>query len=579
MNVRIAFAVAGFFFLASAGGLQGSPADNASAGRGPAHLALVKKGKSDFAIVIDRDASPVVRFAASELQKYIKEISGAELRVTHDAPAGGVICVGPSATLGAEMEELGRELRGRGEDGYLIRGAGKRIVLVGNSARATLYAVYRFLEKQLDCGWCAPGDDTVPQRKTIELAEFSEAVGPPLFAMRQIILFPYGGELLRKNNLPHTDWLAKNGFNWAHPAPNGPYSWERNKSREIFVPEVKNRGLYLEVGGHTFNTWLPADKYAKEHPDYYALTKSGARAAGSTHEAGLCISNPAVVRQVAENMIRWLDENPEVDAVDLWHNDSFTFCRCPQCTPKDAGESGAAAAYTKTYIHFVNQVADQVARRHPRILVNLLAYAHTTDCPAGAEPLGEHVLVGLCLFPRPSQRTMRPLETSPQRLDTNLRAQIPAWRKLAKHFYIYEYYTFSPNEKVWSMVSMLHEDVPFLARCRADGISSDQFGPYWYPLNMYAFGKLMWNPGLRPDEIIADFCRRYYGRASESMIAYWSLLEEGLRESWQTERPVDWRDAKRRDCIKKALSEAENPQISARIRAAAALHKLALDRP
>jgi hypothetical protein len=189
------------------------------------------------------------------------------------------------------------------------------------------------------------------------------------------------------------------------------------------------------------------------------------------------------------------------------------------------------------------------------------------------------VLVGLCLFPRPSQRTMRPLETSSQKLDANLRLQIPAWRSLAKHFYIYEYYTFSDEQKVWSMVSMLCQDIPFLRRCRADGISSDQWGPGWYPLNMYAFGKLMWDPGLRADEIIADFCRRYYGRAGGAMIAYWSLLEEGLRESWSTEKPVDWRERNRIDWIKKALSEAENAQIADRIRAAAALHKLSLDRP
>jgi hypothetical protein len=404
------------------------------------------------------------------------------------------------------------------------------------------------------------------------LPQFNEVVGPPLFPMRQIIVFPYGGELMKKNNLPHTDWLAKNRFNWAHPAPNGPYSWERNKSREIFVPEVEKRGLYLEVGGHTFNTWLPVDKYAKEHPDYYAITEKGLRAADGTHEAGLCISHPAVVRQVADNMIRWLDENPEVDAVDLWHNDSFTFCRCPRCTPTDAA-SKPAAAYTKTYIRFVNQVAEQVSRRHPRNLVNLLAYAHTTDCPPAAEPLNDHVLVGLCLFPRPSQRTMRPLETSPQKLDSNLRLQISAWRKLARRFYVYEYYTFSDQQRVWSMVSMLCQDIPYLGRCRADGVSSDQWGPGWYPLNMYAFGKLMWNPTLRPEEIIADFCHRYYGAAGQTMIRYWSLLEEGLRESWTTEKPVDWRDARRLALLKKALAQAESKPIADRIRAAAAMHK------
>jgi len=109
-----------------------------------------------------------------------------------------------------------------------------------------------------------------------------------------------------------------------------------------------------------------------------------------------------------------------------------------------------------------------------------------------------------------------------------------------------------------------------------DGISSDQWGPGWYPLNMYAFGKLAWNPNLKPQEIIDDFCAKYYGRAGQTMAAYWNALEEGLRESWHTDRPIDWRDQKRIELIKQSLSLAENKTTADRIRATAALHKLSV---
>jgi hypothetical protein len=436
--------------------------------------------------------------------------------------------------------------------------------------------VYHFLERYLGCAWCAPGDDTVPRRSTVRIPPIDDRVGPPALGMRQIILYPYGGEWLRKNNLPHTDWLAKNRFNWAHPAPNGPYSWERNQSRQVLVPEVEKRGLCLEVGGHTFSTWIPPDRYAKEHPEYFAVKENGARAVEANENAGLCLSEPEVARQVAANIVAWLDENPEVDAADLWHNDSWTYCRCPKCAPRQSQETETFRAYTRNYIRFVNQVAALVSQKHPKVLINLLAYAHTTDAPPGAEPLGPNVLVGLCLFPRPSQRTMRPLETSPQKLDSNLRLQIPAWRKLAKHFYIYEYYTFSDQQKVWSVVSMMCEDMRHFRKAGADGISSDQWGPGWYPLNMYAFGKLTWNPDLKAQEIIDDFCAKYYGRAGRTMAAYWNTLEEGLRESWSTNRPIDWRDQKRIDLIKQSLSLAEDKTTADRIRATAALHKLSV---
>jgi hypothetical protein len=357
----------------------------------------------------------------------------------------------------------------------------------------------------------------------------------------------------------------------------------------VLVPEVEKRGLHLQVGGHAFSTWLPIERYGKEHPEYYALRADGTRAATADKNGflSICVSNPDVMREVAENIGRWCDENPEVDCVDLWHDDvaESEFCRCEKCSQSIAEEAQAAVAYTRAYIRFINQVAALVAQRYPKVLISPLAYGHTTKCPADAEAFNDHVLAGIALFCRPVQRTMHPLETSPLPTDSNLRVQIPAWRKLSKHFYIYEYYTFHHEAgtcwepvKFWSMVAMIAEDMRFFRRLDVDGISSETWTQDdWYSLNMVAYSRLAWDPELKAEDIIADFCRRYYGRASEPMMAYWNLLEEGLRESWQTTTPANWRDEKRLVEIKKALSLAESQTVRDRIRATAAIHELVID--
>lgn len=555
---------------------QDAPGTRPAANRD--EIVLARQGHSDYTIVVADDAAQPEKFAAKELQKYLTQISDAQLPLVASAVADQVICVGKGSVSKNEANRLQADLKNRGEDGYVMGTSGKRLILMGNSPRASLYAVYHFLEKYLGCGWCVPGDDTVPRQVTLSIRPFRDAVGPPAFTTRQIIVFPYGGSCLRKYNLPHTDWMAKNRFNWAHPGPNGPYVWERDKSREVYVPEVERRGLYLEVGGHTFNTWLPPDRYAKDHLEYYGMDKDGVRKVdiAQSHRTAVCISNDEVIRIIGENINRWLDENPEVDVIDLWHNDSYACCLCPQCMSPAGDKAEKSAAYTRKYIHFVNRITGAVAQRHPRVLVNLLAYAHTTAYPANAEPIADNVLVGLCLFPRPNQRTMRPLETSPQSLDRLLRPQLSAWRDHAKHFYVYEYYTFSEKQKTWSMVSMIEEDMRFFRKLGLEGISSDQWGPYWYPVNMYAFGKLAWDPNLKGSDLIADFCRRYYGKAAEPMLAYWNLLEEGLRESWNTNTPTNWRDQQRIALVKKALSQAEDKSVQDRVRAAAKLHQLSL---
>jgi hypothetical protein len=163
-------------------------------------------------------------------------------------------------------------LAGHAEEAYRMRNVGERIELIGNCPRATLYAVYDFLERHLGCGGCMPGDDTVPRRATIRLKALDHTIAGPAFSTRQIVLYPYNPALLKKNNLPHTDWLTKNRMNWAHPGPN---IWERMKSRQTFVPEVEKRGLLLGVGGHTFNTGLPHDRYAAAHPEYFAMLADG----------------------------------------------------------------------------------------------------------------------------------------------------------------------------------------------------------------------------------------------------------------------------------------------------------------
>jgi len=66
-----------------------------------------------------------------------------------------------------------------------------------------------------------PGRDTVPRRDVVQMAALDEAVGPPLLHASDHRL-PYGDQWLKKNNVPHTDWLAKNRMNWAI-RPERPY--------------------------------------------------------------------------------------------------------------------------------------------------------------------------------------------------------------------------------------------------------------------------------------------------------------------------------------------------------------------
>jgi hypothetical protein len=57
------------------------------------------------------------------------------------------------------------------------------------------------------------------------------------------------------------------------------------------------------------------------------------------------------------------------------------------------------------------------------------------------------------------------------------------------------------------------------------------------------------------------------------MVTYWILLEQGLRESWATTAPVNWRDQQRAGLTQKALAQAEDKIVQDRNRATSAMHK------
>ena len=119
--------------------------------------------------------------------------------------------------------------------------------------------------------------------------------------------------------------------------------------------------------------------------------------------------------------------------------------------------------------------------------------------------------------------------------------------QVAGNFYVYEYYD-RPEPQARSMVSMIREDL----RCSSGwgfGGLLGSVGPGWYPLNMYAFGRLMWNPDLTCEEIVQEFCE-YYGRGVHG--TYWNAWKKGFA-NWTTTTAIDWRQAA--GLLKQALIE------------------------
>lgn len=131
-------------------------------------------GQLSAQIAINQDALPVEKHAAAELQKYIRQMSDAELPVAYDASSDH-----PNIYIGQAAPPRGVDLSEWtiGFDGYVVKSINDDIILIGLKPYSCLYAVYHLLERYLGCGFFEHGDQ-IPRRTSITASCLNDVCKP-----------------------------------------------------------------------------------------------------------------------------------------------------------------------------------------------------------------------------------------------------------------------------------------------------------------------------------------------------------------------------------------------------------------
>ena len=163
-----------------------------------AALRICADGKSDYVIV--SEGHSLKTFAnlrgASELQSCIAQMTGVQLPIVDCAgslPEHAII-VGNNPFTQALGVQLDPKL---GDDGFVLKTIGHRIVLAGSGRRGSLYACYDLLEK-LGVRWFTTTITRVPHRSTLSVDDLDETQIPS-FEYRE----PYFTEALEPNWCAH----------------------------------------------------------------------------------------------------------------------------------------------------------------------------------------------------------------------------------------------------------------------------------------------------------------------------------------------------------------------------------------
>lgn len=474
---------------------------------------------SEATIVISDGAGEGVRFAARELQGYLKKVTGREPSIAEDNSEveGPMIWVGPSRhTTDLDTARLRR-------GGFVIKTTDGNLALIGKDDEGTQFAVYEFLES-LGVRWYWPGElgEVVPKTAALVVGPY-DLVENPDFAWRDR---GPGGALWGATTGPtemHQRELLL-GITPEHQA-------------EVRLWEKRNKWGGLKIyGGHSLGEVFPRS-FAKTHPEYYALVNGKRAVPGEDydykHGGQVCTTNPEVVQVAASWARDFFARHPDYDGVHLTVNDGGGFCECDRCRALDSAQllgrpglevdemrrSAQRTVITDRIYTFVNQVAQKVEKTHPDKLVFSMAYSRYINPPEKIR-LHPQVVPQYCLWSAYKH-------ASPE-FKTQHREIAAGWAKAANRKAIYEY----DINGSWPglhriVIPHIAESIKYLHSLGYDLYqtqSGDEFAING--MNYYVAGKLLWNADLDEKKILEDFYTRAFGRSGPQVQRYHRLLQE-----------------------------------------------------
>ncbi|MEJ7693929.1 DUF4838 domain-containing protein [Daejeonella sp.] len=435
-------------------------------------LVLVADAASSYSIVIPHNASVFEQKAAQVLQKYINEISGAQLPILTDKEKLSVqeICIGRT-NRGSGTENFVNE-------GFMIRTSGDRLLIYGTADRGSLYGVYHFLENYLGCRKFTADLKYIPKQRSISIPSISDLQNPVL-SLREVYYPDQYDEEFR-------DW------------------------HKLHILEDKF-GLW----GHSYYKLVPSQQYFISHPEYYALVN------GERSDSQLCLSNAAVLDILTANLNKLILAQPDKLLRSVSQNDGFGYCTCSDCEALDNKYGGPQGSV----INFANRVA----AKFPDKTISTLAYLYSAKPTVNLKPAGNvSVLLSSINLDR-----AKPISTNPRA--ESFRNDLKSWSDITKTLMVWDYVVQYTNyQSPFPNIQHLQGNMKYFAENNVSGIfvqGTEGTRGEFSALKTYLLAKAAWAPGADLQNYFDDFVKAYYGEAGQQIKQYINELSKELTKS------------------------------------------------
>ncbi|MBT7300323.1 MAG: DUF4838 domain-containing protein, partial [Victivallales bacterium] len=503
-------------------------------------LPLAAGGKALARIVVPPDGDcGVVRFAAQEMQKLLRQCTGADFGI---APQPGKKAV--SIVLGdcKAARKAGIDVRDLPRDAFIIRAAGNTIYIAGRDnrtvdplqalpggkwanifERGTLFGVYDFLERFTGTRFYFPGDLGIitPKQPTLSVPTM-DIYEAPDFPQRELGIMTYPLITLKGTQ---QELFA-----------------EQNHYRYMLRLETK----YVPCN-HGLSRLGLLKRFGESNPEFFALLKNGKRdndpkLPGRKHLGHLCFSDKGLREVVASDAAAFLSgqpasmtgaTNPRYSRGPMWDPSAFQpgyfnisltdgfgpalFCQDPSC---QAFYSKGQAA------ELIWQFTADIARRLKSAGVPgyLTQAAYTVARPIPKVEIPDNVLVQVCV-------TGPWLERNP-RQRAEMDALVKSWtEKLGRKIWLWNYMNKSGSKRIPGAPCNTPRAVASYFKRMAKYttgayLTSDSEYAFYQYLNYQVWSKIAWRLDTDVEALLAEHLRLMFGDAAGTMAKYYDELEE-----------------------------------------------------
>jgi len=464
---------------------------------GGATLSLIEDGKSDYVIVVGAQAIPAERTAAAKLQGFLEQIGGAELPIVEDsaAPQDKEFVVGDTNRYTIDYEPLGT-------DGFIIKATENKIVLAGGKPRGTLYSVYDFLEKFLDCRWLSKDVKIIPERDIVAVPKEIDELEIPAFIYRQ----------------PTTVW--------AQTSIDEDYALANRVNAQGMIGNSTNAealgGIISWPVTHSALAILPPDKYIAEHPEYFAKEEDGTPIPCEHGENNPCLTNPDVIQIYIDYALDKMRDNPKLQGISMGLNDSGTVCQCRDCKAIYAVEN-PGAGQSGALMRVLNRVCEALeGAGHTQVTINAFAYGTATTPPK--VDLHPQIVIHFC--PINMCYMHGPGECDYWENAYYFDEVLAGWGKIAKKITVFEYpMSYNQPGIPYPIWGVLQDYIQFYYENNIVGLTQCTCTIHdvgLYVMLGYMYARLLWNPYLDMEALYRDFLPNYYGGG-------WQYVREYIR--------------------------------------------------